>query len=1120
MVYVPGQRVTVIITNSEHIPRGNILSPYLYTLKVTHANHEWEIKRRYQDFQKLHSRLQLFKARLKLPKANNGNTGRGPTVVPELPSFPHKPDAFMNSEQSKARMEELENYLFNILKHSAYRNHKALLRFLEVSRMSFIACSGSTKRKEGTVAKKAAGLSQGLFGSQHWGERWFIVKDSYITYLRKDGSVGGVMLMDRGFHITREDNSSLALHGLKIINLSRQMLVNCGTGRQADQWEASITAAAESTGKEFIMMNRFDSFAPVREGYAQWLVDGAAYMRCVSTALDLAKEEIFICSWWLSPEVFLRRPIMTLDDPHRLDHVLLRKAEEGVRVYILLYKEDEQFCSGINSFYVKQSLLRTQTDNIKILRVSDQDSYLWTHHEKLVVVDQRIAFLGGMDLCFGRWDDKLHRLTDPGSTVLARALNSPSRFMADSGAMDLIEVLKNKENEVDKKMEGEGTQGDKVDVQMEHTGEEEEEQERQGDVDSSDSGNASPDSNKRSDNEASQQSDSRNENEQENGSSSSQQNDSEVNDDKDSEETPNSSQTNNRNDQEPSNDAGNGVSKQSDEKNKKPKLSKDKTDAAKQTENGKPKKSASSKHSCTNSTAESDHQQLPLVEELPNMKLTMLGLSADGILHNKAAKQNTGSKVSDKNKLLYQDLKDEDSELRESVSQGKRYSAGYDTNCPSYEITGKCWVGKDYANFVIKDWTELEQPFIDTVDRLTVPRIPWHDVGCVVYGKAARDTARHFIQRWNHAKYLRCKQNPVYPYLVPKSYDWVPIPEPLKATSLSCKCQVLRSASRWSSGMEMTESSIQNAYIHAIRTAKHYIYIESQYLISRCGDKSEVSNGICDALYGRIMEAHRNQESFRVYILLPLVPGFEGEYTADVPTGNQIMSYWLYTSVCRGEKSLLGKLQQDVEDPLKYLSVCSMRSHSELGGKLITEIIYIHSKLLIVDDTTVIIGSANINDRSMLGDLDSEVSMIFEDTETVESRMDGEVFQAGKFAQSLRINLFREHLGYVEDDNSKLLDPVIDSFYRGTWIKQATLNTATYERVFKCLPSDQVQSYAELEQYCAKNPMSESSPSLARGLLKKVKGHLVCWPMGFLQEEMLLPSLDSKEAALPSVMWT
>jgi phospholipase D1/2 len=35
--------------------------------------------------------------------------------------------------------------------------------------------------------------------------------------------------------------------------------------------------------------------------------------------------------------------------------------------------------------------------------------------------------------------------------------------------------------------------------------------------------------------------------------------------------------------------------------------------------------------------------------------------------------------------------------------------------------------------------------------------------------------------------------------------------------------------------------------------------------------------------------------------------------------------------------------------------------------------IYVHSKLMIIDDCVTLIGSANINDRSLLGSRDSEV---------------------------------------------------------------------------------------------------------------------------------------------------
>lgn len=40
----------------------------------------------------------------------------------------------------------------------------------------------------------------------------------------------------------------------------------------------------------------------------------------------------------------------------------------------------------------------------------------------------------------------------------------------------------------------------------------------------------------------------------------------------------------------------------------------------------------------------------------------------------------------------------------------------------------------------------------DFIDRYQTPRMPWHDIASVVHGRAARDVARHFIQRWNFTK--------------------------------------------------------------------------------------------------------------------------------------------------------------------------------------------------------------------------------------------------------------------------------------------------------------------------------------------------------------------------------
>ena len=39
-------------------------------------------------------------------------------------------------------------------------------------------------------------------------------------------------------------------------------------------------------------------------------------------------------------------------------------------------------------------------------------TFYWAHHEKFIVIDYDLAFIGGLDLCFGRWDTKQHPLAD------------------------------------------------------------------------------------------------------------------------------------------------------------------------------------------------------------------------------------------------------------------------------------------------------------------------------------------------------------------------------------------------------------------------------------------------------------------------------------------------------------------------------------------------------------------------------------------------------------------------------------------------------------------------------------------------------------------------------------
>ena len=167
--------------------------------------------------------------------------------------------------------------------------------------------------------------------------------------------------------------------------------------------------------------NRFGSFAPVWDGCeAKWYIDGEDYMSAVADAIEAASKEIFITDWQLSPHIFMKRPDTGVDSlTWRLDKMLLRKADQGVRVYILLYWESEKIAEMfLGSEFAQKVLNHT---NIEVLRHPDHETMLrhpisgtglWSHHEKVVVVDQSIAFVGGIDLCFGRWDTHKHKLTD------------------------------------------------------------------------------------------------------------------------------------------------------------------------------------------------------------------------------------------------------------------------------------------------------------------------------------------------------------------------------------------------------------------------------------------------------------------------------------------------------------------------------------------------------------------------------------------------------------------------------------------------------------------------------------------------------------------------------------
>lgn len=324
--------------------------------------------------------------------------------------------------------------------------------------------------------------------------------------------------------------------------------------------------------------------------------------------------------------------------------------------------------------------------------------------------------------------------------------------------------------------------------------------------------------------------------------------------------------------------------------------------------------------------------------------------------------------------------------------------------------------GKDYSNPRKKDFFELSAPYKDMYDRNIVPRMPWHDIHMVTGGQVARDLARHFVQRWNYLMRQKRPSRPTPLLLPPRPFT----DEELQKLNLTgtCEVQLLRSSGEWSLGLIEHEQSIHDAYIKCIEQSEHFIYIENQFFVTSCEvDGTWVKNAIGDALVDRIITAHKRGQTWKAIIVIPLMPGFEADVDSKEGGSVRLIMQCQYMSISMGETSIYSRLKRVGIKPEEYIQFYSLRKWGMIGPKklLTTEQLYIHAKCMIVDDRIAIIGSANINERSMRGNRDSEVAAIIRDKHFIESKMDGVSYKVAHFAHTLRMRLMREHMGVDVD---------------------------------------------------------------------------------------------------------
>jgi phospholipase D1/2 len=159
----------------------------------------------------------------------------------------------------------------------------------------------------------------------------------------------------------------------------------------------------------------------------------------------------------------------------------------------------------------------------------------------------------------------------------------------------------------------------------------------------------------------------------------------------------------------------------------------------------------------------------------------------------------------------------------------------------------------------------------------------------------------------------------------------------------------------------------------------------------------------------------------------------------------------------------------------EYLTVLNLRNYGHTSTTVLTELVYVHTKLLIVDDAVAVIGSANINDRSLNGNGDTELAaVVVDDADAKLTDLGGGAKVVTRhFARELRMQLWRKHLGMLVDEPSTtgvkkggvpagidIEAPVDAATIRGIQ-SLATANRAAYNEVFTHTPRDSFKTMEE-----------------------------------------------------------
>ena len=220
--------------------------------------------------------------------------------------------------------------------------------------------------------------------------------------------------------------------------------------------------------------------------------------------------------------------------------------------------------------------------------------------------------------------------------------------------------------------------------------------------------------------------------------------------------------------------------------------------------------------------------------------------------------------------------------------------------------------------------------------------VGWHDACARIEGPAVNDVAEHFRMRWHEVTGEALA--PVRP----------------SAASGDLDVQIVRTVpEKIYTATPRGDFRILESYVRAIQAAERFIYIENQFLWS-----PEIEAVLRD----KILNPPR--PDFRLLLLLPSKPNSGADDT-------------------RGVLGDLIEADDDAADDAGRLLACTLFARS----RNLTDPIYIHAKIAIIDDNWLTLGSANLNEHSLFND--TEMNIVTRDPD---------------LARNTRLRLWAEHL--------------------------------------------------------------------------------------------------------------